>query len=310
MKRLLLGFVFLLSFLIPQGFAAASSPPSQLIIINTATNKLAFYENGNLVKEFPVATGKSSSPTPDGKFVIVNKITNRPYYTGHIQGGDPSNPLGDRWMGMDIYGTPGNTYAIHGNNNESTIGNWITGGCVRMHNADIHWLYDRINVKTTVIIKRAQTSYQAIASSYSITLDSSSPVHSTPASSSSTGRTTTALNVRTAPNISATRITTLQPGTTITIYETSNGWYRMSAGNISGWVSSQYVTSSSSQPASNTKIGRTTTALNVRTAPSISATRITTLQPGTTITIYETNNGWYRMSAGGISGWVFSQYVK
>jgi hypothetical protein len=241
MKQLLFAFVLLLTFLIPQEFAAASSPPSQLIIINTAANKLAFYENGNLVKEFPVATGKSSTPTPEGKFMIVNKIKNRPYYTGHIKGGDSNNPLGDRWLGMNIYGTAGDTYAIHGNNNENSIGKWVSGGCVRMHNADVHWLYDRINVKITVIIKRVQSSYQAIASLYGITLDSSRPVHSTPASSPSAGRTTTALNVRTAPSISATRITTLKPGTIITIYETKNGWYRISADSISGWVSSQYV---------------------------------------------------------------------
>jgi uncharacterized protein YraI len=326
MKQIVFVCALLLAFLIPQEFAAASSAPSQLIIINTATNKLAFYENGNLVREFPVTTGKSSTPTPQGKFSIVNKIKNRPYYKMKIKGGDPRNPLGDRWLGMNIYGTPGNTYAIHGNNNASSIGKWISNGCVRMHNADIHWLFDQINVTATVIIKRAEESYESIAASYGITLGVSSvPVTATPpnpappdpapsnptsAPSLGEGRTNTALNVRTAPTLSATRITTLSAGTAITIHEASNGWYHISAGSVTGWVSGQYVTASGSQPASSENTGRTTTGLNVRTAPSLSATRITTLRAGATITIHETNNGWYRITAGGTSGWVSAQYVK
>ena len=45
-----------------------------LIIINTKTNKLGYYVNNKLVKTFPVATGKASSPTPTGKSKIVNKL--------------------------------------------------------------------------------------------------------------------------------------------------------------------------------------------------------------------------------------------
>ncbi|MDC7783486.1 MULTISPECIES: L,D-transpeptidase [Priestia] len=38
------------------------------------------------------------------------------------------------------------TYGIHGNNNESSIGKYVSRGCVRMHNADIEKLYDKIQV--------------------------------------------------------------------------------------------------------------------------------------------------------------------
>lgn len=73
-----------------------------LIIINTKTNKLGYFVNNKLVKTFPVATGKASTPTPTGKSKIVNKIKNRPYYSGGIPGGSPRNPLGDRWLGLHI----------------------------------------------------------------------------------------------------------------------------------------------------------------------------------------------------------------
>ena len=52
----------------------------QYLIINSKINKLGYFKDGVLVKEFSVATGKSSTPTPQGKFKIVNKIKNRPYY--------------------------------------------------------------------------------------------------------------------------------------------------------------------------------------------------------------------------------------
>lgn len=51
-----------------------------MIVINKATNQLAFYESNKLVRTFSVATGRSSNLTPEGKHKVVNKIVNRPYY--------------------------------------------------------------------------------------------------------------------------------------------------------------------------------------------------------------------------------------
>ncbi len=77
---------------------AVSKPANQdLIIINKYYNKLAYFHNGYIEIVDPVATGKTWYKTPVGFFKVVNKIKNRPYYTGHIPGGDPHNPLGKRW---------------------------------------------------------------------------------------------------------------------------------------------------------------------------------------------------------------------
>ncbi|MCG3017628.1 L,D-transpeptidase, partial [Escherichia coli] len=84
---------------------------THFIVINKANNQLAYYKNNKLVRTFSVATGRTNSLTPEGKFRIVNKIVNRPYYTGKIPGGDPRNPLGNRWMGINARGTNGTTYA-------------------------------------------------------------------------------------------------------------------------------------------------------------------------------------------------------
>ncbi|WP_223595320.1 L,D-transpeptidase family protein [Neobacillus bataviensis] len=160
-KKLSIVFVFLLSILLFNGQADAAS--SQLIIINKKTNTLAFYNAGKLVKTFSVATGRSRDLTPEGTFRIVNKIKNRPYYTKNIPGGDPRNPLGDRWMGLEARGTYGTTYGIHGNANESSIGKYVSSGCVRMHNTEIRWLFDQVQLYTQVIITYSSSSFDAIA---------------------------------------------------------------------------------------------------------------------------------------------------
>jgi hypothetical protein len=137
--------------------------PDQLIIINRDTNELAFFQNGELVEVFPISTGKSSSPTPEGVFPIVNKIKNRPFYKFNIPGGDPRNPLGDRWLGLDIFDTNGTTYAIHGNSNPATIGHHISNGCIRMYNDDVRRLFELVQVGTFVIIQDFDESWDEVA---------------------------------------------------------------------------------------------------------------------------------------------------
>jgi lipoprotein-anchoring transpeptidase ErfK/SrfK len=126
----------------------------QFIIISKKTNKLFYYEEGKLVKSFAVATGKKPSYTPEGLFTIHEKIKNRPYYKEKIKGGDPKNPLGDRWLGLSVTrnGKTSYAYGIHGNNNEKSIGKYVSAGCIRMHNKDVRWLYDRIETSTPVYI--------------------------------------------------------------------------------------------------------------------------------------------------------------
>ena len=146
----------------------------QYLIINSKKNKLGYFKDGVLIKEFSVATGKKSTPTPTGKFKIVNKIKNRPYYSGGIPGGSPKNPLGDRWLGLHVGVTYGTTYAIHGNNNASSIGKNVSGGCIRMHNSEIRWLFEQINVGAYAIIDSSDKTFIQIAAKYGVNLNNSS----------------------------------------------------------------------------------------------------------------------------------------
>ena len=165
-------FIVLLSaIIIFAGTAPVSNAASKhMIIVNTKKNTLNYYVNYTLVKKFRCATGKASTPTPQRKTTIVNKIKNRPYYKTGIPGGDPRNPLGKRWMGLNIDGTQGSTYGIHGNNNEKSIGKNVSHGCIRMHNSEVEWLFDQIPLGTVVLIKNTSNSDNYIANYYNVKL--------------------------------------------------------------------------------------------------------------------------------------------
>lgn len=70
----------------------------------------------------------------------------QPYLPEFVPGG-VSNPLGARALYL------GNTlYRIHGTNESHTIGGAVSSGCIRMLNADVVDLYDRVNVGTRVVV--------------------------------------------------------------------------------------------------------------------------------------------------------------
>jgi len=105
--------------------------------INTVTRKLYHYEGGRLNKEYPVAVGKPSTPTPPGSFKVVNKILH------------PGGILGTRWMGLSI---PGGNYGIHGTSNPSSIGTAASLGCIRMYNHHVEELFPQVSIGTPVHI--------------------------------------------------------------------------------------------------------------------------------------------------------------
>jgi lipoprotein-anchoring transpeptidase ErfK/SrfK len=73
-------------------------------------------------------------------------IKRQPYLPRFMAGGE-TNPLGARAMYL------GNTeYRIHGTNQPSTIGTFVSSGCIRLTNEDVEDLYSRVRVGTRVIV--------------------------------------------------------------------------------------------------------------------------------------------------------------
>jgi lipoprotein-anchoring transpeptidase ErfK/SrfK len=62
-------------------------------------------------------------------------------------------------------------YAIHGTNVDSSIGNNVSHGCVRMHNSDVIELYSLVPYGTTVIVKNTSQSDKQIAAQYGIAIN-------------------------------------------------------------------------------------------------------------------------------------------
>ncbi|MHC8965584.1 L,D-transpeptidase [Priestia aryabhattai] len=50
---------------------------------------------------------------------------------------------------LNANSTYSDTYGIHGNNNESSVGKYENQGCVRIHNTDIEKLYNKVQVAYT-----------------------------------------------------------------------------------------------------------------------------------------------------------------
>jgi lipoprotein-anchoring transpeptidase ErfK/SrfK len=73
-------------------------------------------------------------------------IDRQPYLPRFMAGG-PGNPLGARalYLGKTIY-------RIHGTNQPSTIGTFVSSGCIRLTNEDVMDLYTRVKVGTRVVV--------------------------------------------------------------------------------------------------------------------------------------------------------------
>ncbi len=86
-------------------------------------------------------------------------IERQPYLPRFMAGGE-GNPLGARALYL------GNTvYRIHGTNQPSTIGHFVSSGCIRLTNDDIADLYGRVNIGTRVVVVAGSPSASVSAQS-------------------------------------------------------------------------------------------------------------------------------------------------
>ena len=116
------------------------------ILVSLVDHKLALMENGKVVRIYRVAIGKPSTPSPTGTYTIADRVENPTYYHhGKIVQPGPGNPVGNRWMGLNVRG-----YGIHGTNVPSSIGKSVSHGCIRMGKADVEDLFSRVRVSDTV----------------------------------------------------------------------------------------------------------------------------------------------------------------
>lgn len=110
--------------------------PRANILLVKSQRHLTLFDGNNPVRQYPVAIGKPSTPTPTGNYAIATKITN------------PGGALGTRWMGLNY-----DAYGLHGTNSPWLIGQMVSNGCIRMHNAHAEEIFTLINIGTPMYIR-------------------------------------------------------------------------------------------------------------------------------------------------------------
>jgi lipoprotein-anchoring transpeptidase ErfK/SrfK len=131
--------------------------PAGTIIVDTPNTYLYYVLGGGRAVRYGVRVGRDGF-TWTGVQKISRKaewpdwhpptemIERQPYLPRFMAGG-PGNPLGARAMYL------GNTvYRIHGTNQPSTIGKFVSSGCIGMLNEDVSDLFDRVKVGTRVVV--------------------------------------------------------------------------------------------------------------------------------------------------------------
>lgn len=112
-------------------------------------HELRLYEHDRLVRTFPVGIGTSRTPTPGGTFYLKELLR-------------PPDPHGD--YGPYAYGLSGfsnvltsfnggdGVIGIHGTRDPSSVGRDVSHGCIRLRNADVTYLAERLPLGTPVRI--------------------------------------------------------------------------------------------------------------------------------------------------------------
>lgn len=127
------------------------------IVIDTGNTTLYYVLGGGRAIRYGVGVGREGF-TWSGVQNVTRKaawpdwhppaemIARQPYLPRFVAGG-PGNPLGAAAMYLGS-----SAYRIHGTNDPSTIGKFVSSGCIRLTNEDVQDLYSRVSVGTKVVV--------------------------------------------------------------------------------------------------------------------------------------------------------------
>jgi lipoprotein-anchoring transpeptidase ErfK/SrfK len=127
------------------------------IVIDTGNTALYYVLGGGRAIRYGVGVGREGF-TWSGVQTVTRKaewpdwrppaemIARQPYLPRFMAGG-PGNPLGARAMYLGS-----SVYRIHGTNDPSTIGKFVSSGCIRLTNEDVTDLFSRVDIGTKVVV--------------------------------------------------------------------------------------------------------------------------------------------------------------
>jgi lipoprotein-anchoring transpeptidase ErfK/SrfK len=135
----------------------ATNEPPGTIVIDTPNKFLYLVEDGGKALRYGIGVGRPGFTWAGVKAITAKHewpdwrppqamLKRQPELPRFMAGG-PENPLGARAMYL---GT--SDYRIHGSNEPWTIGHNVSSGCIRLRNADVIDLYNRVKVGTKVVV--------------------------------------------------------------------------------------------------------------------------------------------------------------
>lgn len=114
------------------------------------------------------------------------------------------------------------------------------------------------------------------------------------------------LNIRSGANTNSDVLAQLTRDAQVNVIESTDGWYKVSTGNLSGWVSGQYL-SVSSGTIKGTVTGNN---VNVRTGPGKGYDVLVSVNTEG-VEVLDTSGDWYKVRfSSGAEGWVYGDYVS
>jgi lipoprotein-anchoring transpeptidase ErfK/SrfK len=128
------------------------------IVVRTSERKLYLVLGEGRALRYTVGVGRAGRQWAGRSYVDGKHIKpawspppdlRKPGMPAVIPAGSPDNPMGAAALTLS-----GGSYAIHGTNNASSIGGFVSAGCIRMYNQDIVDLYGRVGVGTPVVVTR------------------------------------------------------------------------------------------------------------------------------------------------------------
>ena len=134
------------------------------VVINLPQTRLFVYDDGQLVKSYPVAVGKALTQTPEGEYDVTGISRNPAWHVPRsiqqemaragktvqtVVPPGPQNPLGKVFI---RFGEPGLGLGMHGTNAPGSVPGFRSHGCVRLRNEDALDLASRVRYGVPVSV--------------------------------------------------------------------------------------------------------------------------------------------------------------
>ena len=121
-----------------------------------------------------------------------------------------------------------------------------------------------------------------------------------------------ALRLRDTPAAEGEILATASGGTSVVVLEdTGNGWYKVYFNTVEGYMSSEYLTVSTTADAAlgYGLVDTDGSSLNMRAAAGTSYDTVASIPGGTVLELEGVDNGWYKVTYSGKTGYVSSDYI-